>query len=445
MFFIKLFDVVTLVLWMGMVMFEFSYGSDVLCDFDSVPKLMEITNSTSCSSFKKNYLVPFDPHYGSSYWESKAIKDLQHRLFFKIQKKQIVRIGVLGGSVSLSWPNSTTPMASILQSLFDYPNIEVYNGAMGGTGAIVNAGCLSTILSDLVLDVIILEFAINEFVEKSLQLLVDHLKQRFNDNITIIMLTVTSRRMKTENPVGLAKCISMNKAIAKQYGLILIDWSSVVDKGYGITYKPDQIWNDNNKQHPMVIGNDWIQYCVAASMKAIYDHHRDPSTTEAIMLQPPINVVKKQDTLCLSSFMCDVFGVHMHRFEQYAHTGKCWKMAVKDKFKTCTKLAFENNVGSECKQDSDNMLSVTVQVDEPCSLYFTVVGDGAGKPMLTCSLGVFIDDKFIWNVTGRSQYLSQSPYVLLPHALDIGMYNLSLIGKGTMMSPPCSLGSIICV
>jgi len=432
-----------LVLLMILADIPLSLAGEVLCELQSMAQLMEITNSSSCAVFKQQYLVPFDPN--NSYWHTPPMEELQRRLYYKINRKEALRIGVLGGSVSLSWVNGSAPLASTLQRLFDYPSIEVYNGAMGGTGAIVPAGCLSTILGDIVLDIVILEFAINDFSEKNLRALVDHLQHRFNDDITIILLSVTSRLMKMKHPTNLAKGLLMNRSVAKRYGLILIDWSSVADKGYGITYRPDEIWHDKNKQHPMRIGQDWIQYCVATFIHDIYSR-RDPSITATA--HRPSTIELQLDTLCLSSFMCDVFGAHVHRFEKYSHMGRCWKMVVKDYMKTCIKLAYADDFNPECIDESDHTISFTVQTAQPCQLYFTVVGNHVGgRQNSVCTLEVHVNERFVVNATGYNQYVTQTPYLLLPEPLAVGAYNVSVIGRGTSESPPpiCSIGSIICV
>lgn len=421
-----------------------SYAGEVVCELPSTAQLMEITNSSSCAVFKQQYLLPLDLDNTTSYWNTPPMQELQQRLHYKmIERKEVLRIGVFGGSVSLSWINGSAPLASTLQRLFDYPDIEVYNGAMGGTGAIVPAGCLSTILGDIILDIVILEFAINDIFEKNLRMLVDHLQHRFNDDITIILLSVTSRLMKSKHPTNLARGLSMNRSVAQRYGLILIDWSSVVDKGYGITYRPEEIWHDKNKQHPMRIGQDWIQYCVATSIQEIYSH-RDPSMT--LNGHRPSTIGLQQDTLCLSSFMCDVFGAHVHRFEQYSLMGKCWKMVVKDYMKACIKLVYADDFNPDCIDDSDHTISFAIQAIQPCQLYFTVVGNHVGvRQNSVCTLEVYMNERFVFNATGYNQYVTQTPYELLPEPLTVGEYNVSVMGRGTPESHPCSIGSIICV
>jgi len=421
-----------------------SFGGETLCDFHSMAPLMKITNSSSCSDFNQQYLVPFDPN--TSYWDTLPMKELQVRLNNKIERKEVLRVGVLGGSVSLFWINGSAPLASTLQRFLNYPNIEVYNGAMGGTGAMIPAGCLGIILGDTVLDVVILEFVINEFDEQNLRALVEHLQHRFNNDITIILLSVTSRLMKIskERAALLARGLSMNRSVAKLYGLILIDWSSVADKGYGITYRPDEIWHDKDMQHPNQIGQDWIQYCVGASIQDIYSH-RDPSITAAV-LQPSV-IALQQDTLCLSSFICDVFGVKVHRFKQNSQMGKCWKMAVMSYIGDCVKLTYSDNFNPECTHDSDHTISFKMQVSKVCQLYFTVVGSHiVDKPVSICTLEVYLNDKPAYIATGYNHFtVIQLPYALLPVPLAIGAYNVTVVGRGTSKSPICSIGSIMCV
>ena len=95
----------------------------------------------------------------------------------KLESEQPLRIGILGGSVSIRWvdhsfDNESTTFQSTLSKLFNYSRIEVYNGAIGGTGALLPAGCLSAIFGDLALDIVILEFAINEIEVNNLMRLV---------------------------------------------------------------------------------------------------------------------------------------------------------------------------------------------------------------------------------------------------------------------------------
>jgi hypothetical protein len=204
----------------------------------------------------QQYLIPFDP--STIYWNTSAIRSLQVLMHNKLENEQLLRIGILGGSVSKRWADHT--FQSTLSKLFNYSRLEVYNGAIGGTGALLPAGCLSAIFGDLELDVVILEFAINEFEVNNLMRLVEQLQHRFNNNIQIIILSITSRLMKIRNPSNLKMGLLANKEVAKRHSLIRFDWSSLADKGFNITYQPKEIWADADEQHPVVIGRDWIQY-----------------------------------------------------------------------------------------------------------------------------------------------------------------------------------------
>jgi hypothetical protein len=114
--------------------------------------------------------------------------------------------------------------------------------------------------------------------------------------------------------------------------------------------------------------------------------------------------------------------------------------------KTCIKLTYADDFNPECIDGSDHTISFAVQVTHPCQLYFTVVGNHAGgKQNSVCTLEVHVNERFIFNATGYNQYVTQTPYELLPELLAVGMYNVSVMGRGTSESPICSIGSIICV
>ena len=420
------------------------YSNDIICDFQSITKLMQITNASSCSTFVQRYLIPFDP--STIYWNTTAMRSLQILMHSKLKNEQPLRIGILGGSVSTGWvaARSSTAFQFTLRKLFNYSKVEVYNGAIGGTGALVPAGCLSVIFGDLALDIVILEFAINEHEVYNLMRLVEQLQYRFNNNIQIIILSITSRLMKTRNPDVLKMRLLANKQVAKHYSLIRFDWSILADKGFNITYQPKEIWADADEQHPVVIGEDWIQYSVGATLKDIYDRYLyEPSNSIPLTTLP----AKRNDDFCLTAFFCNVTNHHVDNFEQYSHIAKCWRKVVKDKVRTraCAKVVYEDDFSPTCSNGTDHTIAFIANISRTCNLYATVVGNGVDQKPALCELDVYINDILAHHASLSSNYIIQSAILLLSNKLHRGEHNVTIIGRQLQVDQTCSIASIFCV
>jgi hypothetical protein len=421
-----------------------AYSHDIICDFPSISKLMQITNASTCSTFVQQYLIPFDP--STIYWNTSAMRSLQVLMHNKLESEQPLRIGILGGSVSIRWvdhsfDNESTTFQSTLSKLFNYSRIEVYNGAIGGTGALLPAGCLSAIFGDLALDIVILEFAINEIEVNYLMRLVEQLQYRFNNNIQIILLSITSRLLKIRNPSYLNMGLSANKEVAKRYSLIRFDWSSLADKGFNITYQPKEIWADADEQHPVVTGRDWIQYSVGATLKDIYDRYLYvPSISKPLTTLS----VKKNDDLCLTANLCTVEGHHVDNFKQFSHIAKCWNKVVKDVTKACAKMAYEEDFGPKCSNGTDHTIAFTVNY-KSCKLYVAVVGNGERRLPALCELDVYVNDTLAHHVSLANRFFTQKAVLLLPNTLHRGEHNVTIIGRQLQVGQTCNIASIFCV
>ena len=366
----------------------------------------------------------------------------------KVENEQPLRIGILGGSVSLRWvdhsfDNASTTLQSTLNKLFNYTKVEVYNGAIGGTGAIVPAGCLSAIFGDLALDIVILEFAINEYDVDNLLRLVEQLHYRFNNNIQIIILSITSRLMKTKNPYLLEKGLMANNLVTKRYSLIRFDWSILADKGYNITYQPNEIWADKDQQHPVVIGRDWIQYSVGAALKDIYDRYSyEPSLTAPLTTTLP---AKRNDDFCLTAFFCNVKNQRVDNFEQYSHVAKCWRKVTKDRTKTCAKVVYEDDFDPTCSNGTDHTIAFIANIYKSCKLYATVVGNGEHRQPALCELDVYVNEVVAHHASMANKYLTQRMVLLLPNALHRGEHNVTIIGRQLQVHQTCNIASIFCL
>jgi len=365
----------------------------------------------------------------------------------KIESEQPLRIGILGGSVSLYWTDrASMPLHSTFSKLLNYSKVEIYNGAIGGTGAAVPSGCLNAVFGDLVLDIVILEFAINEFAVENLMVLVEKLLYRFNNNIHIIILSITSRLMKEVNPYGLNLGLSANTLVTKRYSLIRFDWSILADKGFNITYQPYQIWSDADEQHPVLIGNDWIQYSVVATLKDIYDrplYEPNIMTRVDISLQTPTEI--RNDDFCLTQYFCNVEGHRVDNFEHYSHVEKCWRKSVKDGTKACMKMVYEDNFDSTCSNGTDHAISFMANIQRKCKLYATVVGNGDHRKPALCELDVYINQDLVHHASQDNKYLSQKTVLLLPNPLHRGLHNMTIIGRQLEVGQICNIATIFCV
>jgi hypothetical protein len=419
-----------------------AFSHDIICDFPSISKLMQITNASTCSSFVQQYLIPFDP--STIYWNTSAMRSLNIVMHEKFENNQPLRIGILGGSVSYAWVSGASmSFQSTLSKLFNYSRIEVYNGAIGGTGALVPAGCLSAIFGDLALDIVILEFAINELQVNNLMRLVEQLQYRFNNNIQVIILSITSRLMKTRYPSNLKMGLLANKKVAKDYSLIRFDWSSLADKGFNITYQPKEIWADADEQHPVVTGRDWIQYSVGATLKDIYDRYLyEPS----IKTNPLTTLsAKRNDDFCLTAFFCNVEHNRVDNFEQNSHVAKCWRKVTKDGTKTCAKMVYQDDFDSTCSNGTDHTIAFTANINKSCKLHATVVGNGVDEQSVLCELDVYVNDVLTHHASTASKYLTQKTTVLLHNSLHKGEHNVSIIGRQLQVGQTCNIASIFCV
>ena len=309
------------------------------------------------------------------------------------------------------------------------------------------AGCLRAIFGDIELDVIILEFAINEFDAEQLRRLVDELYHRFTHSIQIIILSVTSRLMKIANPIALQTGLTMNKQVTKHYSLIHIDWSILADKGFNTTYKPYEIWDDADWQHPIKVGRDWIQYTVGVTLKAIYDRY--PSITRMTPVVSPMqnSPAVRYDGFCLTTYFCNVQGYHVDNFEQHAHIGKCWKKVDKDKSKKCAKFVYEDDFNPSCSTDdsNDHTIGFTANINRPCMLYAAIVGNGVRERPSLCMVDVYINQSYVYTSSKHNKYLAQHLLLLLPTPLEKGAYNVSVVGRQVEVGQTCNIATILCV
>ena len=412
----------------------FIHSSDVVCSLPSTVQLMKMMGSSDCADFKKKYLIPSVE--SSKHWNAPQMRSLVSHVYHKGLNKEVLNVGILGGSISVLWPTS---LLSYLQLLFNYRSIIVHNGAIGGTGALVPAACLNKIFAKDAMDVIIIEFALNEAHYLALSMLVTQLRRRYGKDIPIIVLTLTSRDIKRK-PEMMEERIEQHKQLVREYGLIHIDWSSLADKQYGKSYEPKEIWADRDLMHPTPIGNDWIALSVAATLFDIYQRNAESIADSTAVVVPP---KLGEDILCISPYVCDEYG-DSSDYNEHTKFGKCWYKTKKDTRKKCPKEVYEDDLSSHncAKNPHENILKISFRVKAPCMLYFFSVGDGIDKQPHNCVLDIYDNKAFAKNVSFSNVHIKQ--YLHEGLLLSPNLHRIEFVPHN-ITGNKCSIGSIICI
>jgi hypothetical protein len=411
---------------------------DAICSLSSTTKLMKMMDSNDCIDFKNKYLNPFSD--SSNYWDAPQMYDLVARLNQKSLNREILNVGILGGSISIMWPTS---FISYLQLIFNYKSIRLHNGAIGGTGALVPAACLDKIFAKNAMDLVIIEFVINEEHYSILSALVKKLRVRYGGDVPIVVLTLTCREIK-RNSGMIEERIKQHKQLAEEFGLIHIDWSSLADKQYGKTYEPKEIWTDSDQSHPNSIGNDWIALSVAVTLYDICQHLMNKirtHTTTLVVAPPKLDA----DTLCVSPYVCDEHG-DRNEYNEHTQFGKCWYKTKKDAKKKCPKEVFEYD-SSHCsytQHPRENVLKISFHPTAPCTLCFASVGDGIGKHSLHCKLDIYDNEVFAKTLSFKDVHIKQTVHAGLLSPLSPGLHRIDIVPHN-ITGNKCSIGSIICI
>lgn len=411
---------------------------DALCSLSSTAQLMKLMGSNDCIDFKNKYLNPFSD--SSNYWDAPQMYDLVSRLHQKSLNREILNVGILGGSISILWPTS---FISYLQLMFNYESIVVHNGAIGGTGALVPAACLDKIFAKNAMDVLIIEFAINEEHYFILSALVKQLRIRYGGDVPIIVLSLTCREIKRKARM-IEDRVKQHKELAEEFGLIHIDWSSLADKQYGKAYQPKEIWADSDPSHPNSIGNDWIALSVAVTLYDICQHLMNKIRTDkmtAVVNPPKLDA----DTLCVSPYVCDEHG-DSNEYNNHTKIGECWHKTKKDPRKKCPKEVYEYN-SSNCSSNrhlSEHVLKISFHPTAPCTLCFASVGDGVEKEPLHCQLDIYDNEVFAKTLSFRDMHIKQHIHEGLLSPLSPGLHTIDFVPHN-ITGNKCSIGSIICI
>jgi len=397
---------------------------------------MKMMGSSDCMDFAKNYLIPSSGR--TKYWDDRPMHDLVSRLYRKSLTREVLNVGILGGSISVLWPTS---LISYLLLLFNYGSIVVHNGAIGGTGALVPAACLDKIFAKTVMDLLIIEFAVNEEHYSALSILVKQLRARYGMDVPIVVLSLTSRSIKRDKNLIKARILH-NKQLVREFNLIHIDWSSLAEKQYDKAYKPTEIWANSDLMHPTPIGNDWIALSVAVTLydicQQLMKKVRTDTMTTAVIAPPQLGA----DILCISPYVCDEYG-DSNDYNEHTKFGKCWHKTKKDTRKKCPKEVYEDDLSSlNCAQSpKENVLRISFRVNSTCTLYFASVGDGVEKPH-KCKLDIYDNKAFAKTLSFSDVHIKQ--YVHEGLLLSPDLHNIHFVPHN-ITGNRCSIGSIICI
>jgi hypothetical protein len=278
------------------------------------------------------------------------------------------------------------------------------NGAIGGSGALISTGCVTSLLGDINLDVIIVEYAVNDQSEVNVRSLVRVLQRNYV-NSAIIILQVTSRLIRE---LGAPGWWPAGANVAHEYHLPYVNWSAMVDIGYNRSFEPVHIWPDDDPQHPNRLGAHWIAGSVLMTMEAVYRHSpaakRNGKKALPVAHLPDIHPhVDHSDVLCISEFCMGLLVVPRDLeenvltemdtdFDSYATAGSCWR-----------RHHFRHAVGREgchgsvrqydasaCDSETESVITFNLTLKRRCRLFVAVVGNPHGSALTQCNLDVLL-------------------------------------------------------
>lgn len=407
-------------LWIALVLCQAAMDATLLSPFNvyrelcangKITQLVDLTRRATCEDFLLHEVIPYPLSH--KLYAGAKYRRLSSNLVRAVQSG-VLRVGVLGGSVSLSW---VSPFKELATSLFahigsnfngtaDKPGtlVQVMNGAIGGTGALVPSGCAVSLLGETNLDVIVLEFALNDNNQTSLQTLVNILQRKYvNAAIVILELTSSLHKDVLQLPDGWAA----GKDIAREFHLPYVNWSQAVDRGYNTTFNLKALWVPR-AQHPKLLGNYWMAMSVVETLETIYRHRITVNNgSESVLTPAELSDyhprVSHPDTLCISEFClggeprdlqssATAAARKRTHFAPHVISHGCWKRRnfLHSENATCDRYVRQYNASDCGKKNSaaSSHFRLNVTVKHTCQLYVAVVGGGVASS-LQCNMDVF--------------------------------------------------------
>lgn len=234
-----------------------------------------------------------------------------------------LRIGILGGSITLG-ARSSRPYAALLenslnqhrQEYHDIPEVTVINGAVPATGALVANACLEKLLGDV--DVIIVEFSINELEHNALHALYQHILKIPTVQIVIafdVFSDLTGGPRGNAHPPQIE--VTPATLVAMQHDVPVVSMRTAVlpdiyDKHYPflstVIFDCAEVKDEflrSCKQHMNIIGHE-----LAAALLDAYLLNQILSADSAECSQQGGNIPAKGDiSFCYSNWMPRVPGI----------------------------------------------------------------------------------------------------------------------------------------
>lgn len=417
-----------------------------LCNRSDVANTAHALNLT-CSTFIKE-LVPTRAGQPATA-QADLLQPIRHTLQ-RAQRRGLLHLGVLGGSVSCgNGPAQHQGFATYLQSflegaLGDGVHVQVVNGAIGASGSTVPAGCLGRLLGAR-MDIVVLEFALNDRDINSLARLVHTLRRAYGSGVAILVLEITSRRVEEEFE-KLKKVFSWGEGVqvANNEGLPHVNWRANVKRVYGEGMAPEVIWsNPLDSQHPNQIGQVWIALTVTHSiLDAAWSHQLNETFTAT--LPGNLHHYNARDEVCASRFcMADCKPVlplamqQAHTALHYQRVGACWAEENVAKAHQCDKFVVMHNSSLPCKPEL-GALEYAISIGHNCRLFLGFV-----QLLSYCDVNVDVDGH-VYALRGVYGYGAQVPRYITD--LPAGNHSILVLPEQRRRTDNvCRIASLFCV
>ncbi|CAH1791226.1 unnamed protein product [Owenia fusiformis] len=232
-----------------------------------------------------------------------------HRLCKEIFLKQRkISIAILGGSASASFHTTSKTkryfdhVAIFLEEIFNV-EIEIVNESLGGTQSIMSSYCLQNMLNVTNVDIILLEFAINDnFAHvnlrgRTIEDLVRHLKSfPCKEQPYVIFANLISTQILFSNLTKFENCTTVEdeyfNAVAKYYNIAAVSWKNqICEKTHKsmIGFKFDDI-SKPDKNHPTLKGHAQLGYMISFLLLRLYKMFQQNPSGKSLNTKIPNNL-----------------------------------------------------------------------------------------------------------------------------------------------------------
>ncbi|CAH1786335.1 unnamed protein product [Owenia fusiformis] len=217
-------------------------------------------------------------------------------IFYKLCKtiyveKRTITFGILGGSASRTRENPTyySTVAVFVEKLFNV-NVEIVNRAIGGMPSVVSAYCLQSMLNVSNIDILLVEFAINDNVAasdirgRSIEDLIRHFNSLpFREQPFIIFANLISTRIlyDPETP----NCFNVEEEyfnpVARYYNVAAVSWKrTICDKTHqNLTgFQPSDL-SSSDMNHPSENGHLQLGYMISYLLLKLYKSYKPAKIT----------------------------------------------------------------------------------------------------------------------------------------------------------------------